>query len=428
MKLFFIILTLIIFNGCSFDNKTGIWLNEKDNLDKKEVNIKDNKFKSFNQKENNSLQEISPENNLQLSTNPPKKNLKWTDVYYNFNNSFDNFSYSNQNNLKIKSGKISRYDLSSKFLFKDNKFFLTDIKGNLIIYSMTQDSILKFNFYKKKYKKIKKKLDTIIQNDLIYISDNLGYIYSYDYKKNSLNWAKYYKIPFRSNLKIYQDKLVVSDQNNNLYFFDKFNGNLIKLIPTEETIVKKNFRNNISINENSLLYLNTYGSLYSINNESLKINWFLNLNKSLDLGPSNLFSGNEIVNYEDKIYVSSNESTYIIENNTGNIISKKNFSSDIKPIINNNFYFSVTKNGFLLAMDGLNGKLIYSIDLNKNFFNSFKEDVKPNNIFIVNSKLYIFLNNSYLLKFDINGNFLNKVKLPSKINSDPIFLNNTLYF
>ena len=80
-------------------------------------------------------------------------------------------------------------------------------------------------------------------------------------------------------------------------------------------------------------------------------------------------------------------------------------------------------------MDSRNGELIYYINLNEKILNTFKEpDVKARNIFIANSKIHIFLNNSYILKFDINGNFLDKIKLPSKIVSDPIFVNSTILF
>ena len=36
-------------------------------------------------------------------------------------------------------------------------------------------NINKFNFYKKKYKKIKKNLNLIVENNIIYVSDNLGF-------------------------------------------------------------------------------------------------------------------------------------------------------------------------------------------------------------------------------------------------------------
>ena len=61
----------------------------------------------------------------------------------------------------------------------------------------------------------------IIQNDVIYVSDNLGYLYSYDYIKDKVIWAKNYKVPFRSNLKIKKNKLIAANQNNTLYFFNK---------------------------------------------------------------------------------------------------------------------------------------------------------------------------------------------------------------
>ena len=70
---------------------------------------------------------------------------------------------------------------------------------------------------------------------------------------------------------------------NHLYFFDKNNGNTLKLIPSEETIVKNEFINNLALNNNNLFYLNTYGSLYSININNLNLNWFQNFNQSLDI-------------------------------------------------------------------------------------------------------------------------------------------------
>ena len=42
----------------------------------------------------------------------------------------------------------------------------------------------------------------VTEKDIIYIADNIGYAYSYNYKANNIIWAKNYKIPFSSNLKI----------------------------------------------------------------------------------------------------------------------------------------------------------------------------------------------------------------------------------
>ena len=47
---------------------------------------------------------------------------------------------------------------------------------------------------------------------------------------------------------------------------------------------------------------------------------------------------------------------------------------------------------------------------------------------MVNGKLFIFLKNSYLLKFSVQGELKNVFKLPTKLNSNPIFVNNSLLY
>ena len=98
----------------------------------------------------------------------------------------------------------------------------------------------------KKNTTIKKKLNLHVQNSIIYVSDSVGYLYAFDYKNNRVIWAINYKLPFKSNLKISGNKIICADVNNNLIFFDKKNGELLKLIPTESTTVTNEFVNNIS--------------------------------------------------------------------------------------------------------------------------------------------------------------------------------------
>ena len=161
-------------------------------------------------------------------------------------------------------------------MYDKGNLIFTDERGNLIIFSIKTNKIIsRLNFYKKKYKKITKNLNIVVNDSIIYVSDNLGFIYSFDYINNKILWAKDNKIPFRSNLKVINDKLIASDQNNRVSIFDKKNGNILKLIPTEETKIKNNFQNNFSINKDFIFMLNTYGSLYSINknNNNVKMGY-----------------------------------------------------------------------------------------------------------------------------------------------------------
>lgn len=430
MKLFYVLIILILFQNCSFDNKSGIWKSEdRNNVTENDV------FKEFNTLStlSDSFNETIPFNNkLAFKLSAPINNIKWNDIFYDQSNNFKNFIYSDSNEIIFKSKKITKYQVNNFILFEKDNLISSDLKGNVIIFSIKENKVItKFNFYKKRYKKIIKKLNFIIEDNIIYISDNIGYLYAFDYKNNKILWAKNYKVPFRSNLKISENNLVAANQNNNLYFFNKLNGNKLRSIPTEETLVKNKFINNLSSNKDSLFFLNTYGSLYAINIKSMRMSWFINLNQSQNLNPSNLFSGNKIINNDSKIIVSSNQFTYVIDANSGAIIYKKKFSSQVKPIIINDYLFLISKNNLLISMNLKTGNIIYSYDINQKiakYLNIKKNKVEFKNIIIANDKILIFLKNSYILKFNINGNLEQVKKLPSKLNTNPIIIDGSILY
>ena len=48
--------------------------------------------------------------------------------------------------------------------------------------------------------------------------------------------------------------LIASNQENNLFFFDKTIGDIIKLIPTEETKINNQFISNITLSNKSTFF------------------------------------------------------------------------------------------------------------------------------------------------------------------------------
>ena len=70
-------------------------------------------------------------------------------------------------------------------------------------------------------------------------------------------------------------------------------------------------------------FLNTYGSLYSIDNNDFRINWFINLNNTLDLSPNSLFFGSAAVYNNQKVLLSSSENFYILNSENGSVFYKK---------------------------------------------------------------------------------------------------------
>ena len=285
--------------------------------------------------------------------------------------------------------------------------------------------------FTKKYKKIKKKLNVSFEKNLIYVSDNLGYIYALDINGNNVLWAKKYEIPFRSNLKIIEEKLVVSNEKNNLLFLDKNNGELLNLIPTEEIVLQNQFINNISINNKNILYLNSYGSLYSVDSENMKLNWFININQSKNLNATNLFFGNTVICYQNKVMISSNDNTFFVDAKNGIIKKKFNFSSVIKPIFIGKYAFIMTDNNYLVSITTTTYEIIFSYSIEKQvaeFLDSKEKKLTFKELMIVNDEILIFLNNSYILKFTIFGELKEIKRLPAKISSNPIISRKSILF
>lgn len=163
----------------------------------------------------------------------------------------------------------------------------------------------------------------------------------------------------------------------------------------------------------------------------MKVNWFINLNQSLELNPSNLFKGNTMINNGNLLMVNSENHTYIIEANTGRIVVRHNFSSDINSLMLNNYLFLKTKKNFLTAVDLGQSKIIYSLDINKKvekFLKSKKNNIKVVNMAMVNNEIFLFLHNSNILKFNIRGNLNEIDKLPSKLNAQPLFIDGSILY
>ena len=431
MKYLSIILLFLIFlSSCSFDNKSGIWKNSDNNIVKK-FDLFENFEKLYTQDKNfNSL--VSLDSNLSVNLPAPQKKQKWNDEFYNSSNNSINFYYKNSNEITYKGKKLSRGKLNKKFLFDGSNIIVVDDSGNIIVYSINKNEIIyKFNFYKKKFKKVKKKINFILDDKIIYISDNIGYLYALDYYEKKILWAKNFKIPFRSNLKITDSKIILADQDNTLYILNKYTGEKLKSFPTEQIILKNDFKNSISLSKNLLFFLNTYGSLYSIDSKTNKIEWFVNLNPSLDLNFGDIFVSNPVIFHKEKIFISTYPYLYILDANNGSTILKKTINSVIKPIVSGDNLFLLTKDYLLVCLDINNGKVKFSTNINKeiaDFLNTKKKLVSIKSLDILNSNLYLFLENSFIAVFSPQGKIQKISKLKSKINSFPIYINGSIFY
>ena len=431
MKIVNIIFLLLILTNCSFDNKTGIWTNNtKDKkIEKKEVKnseiISASNQKIFDEEKNslNKINIIFPE---------VSKNLKWPEEYFNNQNNYQNAFLNTQFTKISKSKKLARGKISHNFYIINNNVFYNDHRGNIYVYSIDKDQVIfKFNFYKKKYKKYKKLIYMTVDEDKIYVLDNLGYAYALNYKNNKLVWAKNYGVPFRSNLKIYNNELFGADLNNTIFAINIFNGEKNWSSNTESEILRNKFINNISIDEEGNLYfLNTSGNLYSFNISTKTMNWFLGLKK----GPksfSNTFDAKPIVINNKKILISSYNQTKLYDSNGAKIWST-NISLSTKPIFINGFIFAFSKTGLLTCLDSLSGEILWAKRIlkeeNININKKLRKIKNIDSIQLINNKLFLFSKNGFSLEIDYQDGSIISLQNVDKMKSNFLFVKGKMYF
>ena len=144
-----------------------------------------------------------------------------------------------------------------------------------------------------------------------------------------------------------------------------------------------------------------------------------------------LFSSNEIQIFNDNLIISTDNILQVLSTQNGSTKFKIPISSQISPIINKDYIFIVSNNNFLISIQISTGEIIYSYEINQlisEYFNSKKKKVKINLIRLINGKIFIFLNNSFVVKFNIEGKIIDIYKLPKKMNSHPIFIENSLIY
>ena len=429
-KINYLIISFFLINNCSFDNKTGIWTGS-DQITKKENNSKQNTEFIF-KKQNITIEEIDLSTEQTIKIDKPKNYNEWSQRYQNKSNNINNVTFLNEGNYQ-KLSKISNTRVNKNILVYKNNLFFSDSRGNIGVFSLRENKLLfKYNFYKKKLKKFKKEIKLLVKENTIIAVDNFGYIYSIDYKQKKIVWAKNFLIPFRSNLKIINETLFVSDEKNKVILINIKNGDKIDELYTQPSQAVSDFESNLAVdNNNNLLFMSTSGILYSlnfINNKS--INWIINFKQESEM----IYKGNPIIVSNDKIIISSKDNISLI-NEDGAKIWDLNIKSNLSPIVSGNMIFTVNKDNYLILVNKNTGQIIFSKNIysliTKEFQKNLKRKIKKiSHIYLTGNKLLLISENSYFIEVNLKNiiNVNSIKKNPLKISSDVIFYDKKMVF
>jgi len=444
MKRLLLIFIAILFASCSFDNKTGIWKDASntpvDNQTSDLIleNEPETRYEDIFTKNTTYNEEKEPVNVSNIGISEPLRIASWPEQYAIPTNNISNFFYSGNNILLTKSSKLSKVSSEGKYLNKKTIFYKNNLishdhKGTIFIYSLSLNKkILKYNFYKKKFKNFNKEINLIVNEDTLYVADNLGYLYALNLKNNTIIWAKNYGISFRSNLKFANNQIFLANQDNVVYSIDSNTGNKNWQYPTNITFLKSDFENNLALDliNNNIFFLNTSGELYSINYLTQKVNWVLNFKNSFLSGDTELFLSQPIVIKNNNLIVTTEKAVLSYNILTGSRNWSLTAEPIFKPIITLNYTYLILKNNLLICLNNTNGEVVWS----KNIFRNIndKKIVKKFESFIdfkiVNGQINIYSKNGYLLTLNPNNGNLSSLNRISKkgISSEIFFLNGNM--
>jgi len=446
MKRLLLVFVSLVSISCSFDNKTGIWkdasnisvdsqspktiINKNTNTRYEDILIKK---KTFNE-EKESL-------NLSKSIiDSPLKLVNWFEQYAIPTNNISNFSYLGNKKLLSKSGKLSKFSSNKNnsdrnIVFYKNNFISYDHKGTIFIYSLNlKKKIFQYNFYKKNFKNFNKEIYLIIDKNILYAADNLGYLYALNLDNNSIIWAKNYGIPFRSNLKFSNNQIYLASQDNVIYSINAKTGDKKWQFGTSSTFLKTDFKNNIALDliNNNLLFLNTSGELYSISYLTQKINWVLNFKNPSLFGDTELFLSHPVVMKNNNIIISTEKAVLSYDALTGSKNWDLFAETIVKPIVSMNHTYMLLKNDLLICLDNVNGNVLWSKNIFRNIEDSkiMRRLGSISDFKIVNSEINIYSKNGYLLSFNSsNGNLIYQSRINKNgIQSKIFFLNDNMFF
>ena len=428
-------LYFILVSHCSFDNKSGIWSGENETkkiseLEKKQKEDNNSTFVHIYSSEDLYYKEISLEKPITLSE--PIKNSSWPMSNLNHQNLLGNIYLSGINNMflkeKIGKNKFSTVNVISSPLIYDRSIIFSDNNGTIFNITLGGEIIWKKNIYQKVYKKIYKNLVFSIYQNNLYVADNLGFIYSINLLNGKVEWIKNHSIPLKSDIKIYDNKIFLINQDNRIICFNTKDGTKIWDIRTISSFIKlQNFLSSAVSKQGDLIVMNSTGDLLKTKTNNGNILWSFNTLATPMLHDADFFKSSKIVISENNIIISVKSSIFSFDLNTGYNNWSQEVSTVGTPILVGNKIFIVTDNGFFVILDQNDGKIISSTNILK-VLKKGKQNTVITGYIMGSGKIYSTTSNGYLIVSSAaSGKVENFKKIGYPIVSSPIISDGKLY-
>tara|TARA_B100001971_G_scaffold212766_1_gene243811 strand:+ start:950 stop:2320 length:1371 start_codon:yes stop_codon:yes gene_type:complete len=443
-KVLKLLLFFLLFNNCSFDNKTGIWSNYE------EVKQEEIKLIKLTKKKNIIEEEFNPELQITLKEKTLSNqswlfsdmNLSNLVTHMNFNGKVKKFS-------KFKFKRIIKRSIKEPDLIISNDFTIFyDNNGSILKFDKNSKLRWKVKIYNKKERNKIFNISLGATNDILFMADNLGKYYALDIDTGKIIWKKKINATFNSQLKVINNKILLIDNDNSLWCFSAKDGLKLWKFRTQANLIKPLKKLSLVVYKDSLIFSNSIGDVSKVDLETGSLIWQIPTQSTLVRKEIDFLKISDVVLYKNSIFLSNNNNNfYSLDASSGIINWVQNVNSFLRPIIIDELIFTISNKGYLVVIDTRTGEIIRITDLsisfkkkNKKKFSLVKtiflgkqsSEVKKTDAIqgfvIASNKLYITTAKGKLMVYSIlDGQIDQVLKVGSSKLSEPFISNNNLY-
>ncbi len=419
-KLIFTLIALFFFNNCSFNENSRIWKDKENKLE-----------------QNKKIAKVFAEEKVSVSEFNTNLKLDLSSIKIN------NKKITNQNNIglqnykgeltKIGNFKFPKLDeinqLNFEPIFLNNGIIFFDKKGSIIRYDNNQKVIWKKNHYSKSEKKLKPKLNFLVDGQDLLVTDSIAKYYSVNISTGELNWSNNNDYPFNSNIKKHKDKIFVIDYKNTLRCYKIKDGSECWNLQTEDSFTISNVKYSLIILNDNVIFNNSIGDITAVNIETGLITWQLPTQSSTIINETYNFKTSKLVSDGNSLFFSNNKNQfYSIDIKTGTTNWINEVNSNVKPILVGNLIFTISNEGYLILIDKNKGNIVRITDLFLNYKDKKRKNIYPIGFVIGDKNLFLTNSDGKMIIAGIeDGKIIKIEKISGGLVSEPFIFNNNLY-
>ena len=415
-------ISFIIFfclSNCSFNTNSSFWTKERNTFEDKSAT------KIIIEKKKNTLNEFNPNFKIKLPKNIGiiKDKMLNNDGFVDFDGSLEKVS-------KYNFKKINYFEnFEPEILLDDKNLFYFDNKGSIIKFDSNSKLLWKKNHYSKLDKKLNPILFYASQEKFLFIADSIANYYVINKITGDLIWKKKHSSSFNSQIKIFNDKVLVIDQENSLRCFSLKNGVLLWTVKTERSLLRSKKKQSIILHENNVFFTNSIGDITAVNLEDGNIVWQTPTQSFVNFGSTFSLKLSDLVSDKKSIFISNNkEQFFSVDIKSGVINWKQEISSELRPAIIQNYLITISDRGLLIVLRKETGEIIRVNDLFKNMKEKKKKDYQPVGFVIGKRNIYLTTANGRICIIDFEKGEIEKIlKLDNNKLQRPAYFNKNLY-